>query len=194
VNSAFTNAIAGLTRNLASPLGAAGQTKYVSVLLRPEGILNQGNSNGFLGLVLESPTEPEVFFGKPGGGAIGQYVVEDRGGTGQFASNTPAVVNQTALLVLKAQFTQQNDVFTLYVNPTPGGPEPASGVVKNDSNLGTVNGLTIYSTGAFSVDEIRVGDTFADVTPVPEPSSAAAVGVASLLLARRRPRRRIHAA
>ena len=40
------------------------------------------------------------------------------------------------------------DRFSLYVNPTPGGPEPPSvSAFKNNSDLGTVSGLTIYSSG-----------------------------------------------
>jgi hypothetical protein len=183
-----TNAIAGVTRPLATPLGADGTTRYFSVVLRPEGTLGAGAFNGFFGVTLETAGEPELYFGKPGDGAIGQYVVEDRGGAGQVNSGVPAAVGQAALLVLKAQFNAGNDVFTLYVNPTAGGAEPAAGAVKSDSNVGPVTGLTIYSTGAFSVDEIRVGDTFADVTPaVPEPVAGLSlvVGVAGAMLGRR---------
>ena len=186
-----TNAIAGVTRPLAAPLGADGTTRYFSVVLRPEGTLGAGAFNGFFGVTLETAGEPELYFGKPGGGAITQYVVEDRGGAGQVSSGVPAVVGQPALLVLKAQFNAGNDVFTLYVNPTPGGPEPAAGAVKSDSNVGPVTGLTIYSTGAFSVDELRVGDTFADVTPaVPEPSAGLALALAAAALGRRGTRRK----
>jgi hypothetical protein len=185
VSSLPTTAIAGLTRPLVAPLGAAGETKYVSVVLRPEGTVGTGAFNGFFGLTLESPTEPELYIGKPGSGQLDRYVVENRGGAGQVASNVTVTANQTTLLVLKAQFNATSDLFTLYVNPTPGGAEP-SGLVKSDANLGVVNGLTIYSTGAFSIDEIRLGDTFADVTPVPEPGMAAVTCVgACLLLARR---------
>ena len=74
--------------------------------------------------------------------------------------------------MLKAEFAAGNDQFTLYINPIPGAPEPGTGVVKNNSDVGTVAGLTIYSTGAFSLDEFRLGETFADVTPIPEPASA----------------------
>jgi hypothetical protein len=83
---------------------------------------------------------------------------------------TAPVIGQTALLVVKAVFGQTLDTFTLYVNPAPGGAEPTSGFTKRDANLSTVTGLTIYSTGGFGMDEIRVGETFQDVTPaVPEP-------------------------
>lgn len=179
-----TNAIAGLTRNFFTPLGTAGTVRYYSFLLRPEGTLHEGAFSGFFGLNLESPGEPEIYAGKPGGGQIAQYVIEDRGGGGQVPTGVSAAVGETTFLVVKADFRGGSDVFTLYVNPTPGGPEPASGVVKS-SPFGTASGFTLYSTGAFSVDELRLGTTYADVTPaIPEPSFAWLA--ASLLLIRRR--------
>jgi hypothetical protein len=82
-------------------------------------------------------------------------------------------------LVVKAEYaTVGNDRFTLYVNPTPGGPEPVTGLVKSDANFGLVQGLTLYSTGAMRIDELRVGETFADVTPVPEPAAMGLLAVA----------------
>ena len=159
------NAISGLTRTLNSPLGTPGTTAYLSVLLEPRGTLNDGVFNGFFGVVFESATEPEVFAGKPGAGTLDQYVIEDRGGAGQFPSGVSTIINQTALLVIKAEFGLLTDTFTLYVNPTPGGPEPLSGTVKT-VDIGTVLGLTLYSTGGHALDELRLGQTFADVTPV----------------------------
>lgn len=188
-----TPAIAGLTRDLSAPLGTPGTMQYLSFLLRPEGVLHEGAFNGFFGVTLETAGEPELFVGKPGGGAIGNYVIEDRGGSGQAVSNFLAVPGQTVLLVLKAEFNPggaANDRFTLWVNPTPGGAEPSSfSVLKFNSDLGMVTGLTLYSTGAFSIDELRVGDTFADVTPVvPEPGTATALGAAGIMLRRVRSR------
>ena len=60
----------------------------------------------------------------------------------------------------------------MYTNPTPGAAEPSSGTVKNDLNIGTLSSLVIYSGGAFSIDELRVGTTYADVTPASGPSIA----------------------
>jgi hypothetical protein len=182
VQSAAVGAISGLTRDLSTPLGMPGTTRYVSFLLRPEGTLHGGAFNGFFGLVLEQPAEPELFIGKPGAAAIDRYVLEDRGGALQVASAVAPVVGETVFIVLKAEFAAGNDRFTLYVNPTPGAAEPVAGVVKNNSNVGNVSGLTIYSTGAFSIDELRLGETFADVTPIPEPAATvmalwAAVGL-----------------
>lgn len=157
--------INGATRNLTQPLGADNTTAYLSVLLRPQGTLNAGVFNGFFGITLAGGPANELFVGKPGGGAVEEWVIEHRGGFGQVSSGVPTVVGQTAFLVVRADFLSGNDLFTLYANPSPGEPEPTSGVVKADLNLGAVTRLGIYSTGAFSVDEIRIGASYADVTP-----------------------------
>ena len=198
---AVNNAIAGLTRTFSTPLGADGTTAYLSVLLRPEDTLGGGVFNGFFGIYLDGNgplSEPDLFIGKPGGGAVNNYVIEPRGGgPEQMDTGDAAVINETSLLVLKAEFRTGADLFTLYVNPTPGGAEPSTGgTVLSSLDLGIVTGLAIYSTGAFSIDEIRVGPTFADVTPVVPLPSAAIGGMALLgtfaaarLARRRRPTR-----
>lgn len=157
--------INGAVRDLAQPLGANNTTVYVSFLVQPQGTLNEGVFNGFFGLTLNGSLGNDLFVGKPGADPLDKYVIEARGGAGQVASDTRVVVGDTTLLVLKAQFLPGNDVFTLYTNPVPGRPEPASSVVKTDLNLGTVSRIGIYSTGAFSIDEIRIGTTYADVVP-----------------------------
>lgn len=132
-------------------LGADNTTVYLSFLIQPQGSLNDGVFNGFFGLTLNGSLGNDLFIGKPGAGVLEQYVIENRGGAGQIASGTPTITGRTTLLVLKAQFLPGNDVFTLYTNPTPGRPEPASNVVKTDLNLGAVSRIGIYSTGAFTV-------------------------------------------
>ena len=158
--------INGAVRNLAQPLGAPNTTAYVSFLIQPRGAINDGVFNGFFGLTLNGSLGNDLFIGKPGGGALDQYVIENRGGAAQVPSGLQVKSGKTVLLVLKAQFMAGNDVFTLYTNPSVGKPEPASNVVKTDVDLGTVSKIGIYSTGAFTIDEIRIGTTFADVLPV----------------------------
>lgn len=183
IRTPAVGSIAGITRNLAAPLGQSDTTVYLSFLIQPEGTLHGGAFNGFLGLVLESAGEPELYIGKPGGGAIDRWVLENRGGSLQHASSVPTAIGGTALLVVKAEYSAfGNDKFTLYVNPTPGEPEPATGVVKNDANFGIVDGLTIYSTGAMRIDELRVGQTFFDVTPIPEPGTFGLLVASALAL------------
>jgi hypothetical protein len=92
-------------------------------------------------------------------------VLETRGGSGQVPSGASTIVGQTALLVVKAEFLSGSDVFTLYTNPKPGDPEPSTGSQKSDLDLGTVSKIGIYSTGAFTVDEIRMGTAYGDVVP-----------------------------
>src|SRR5262249_29462875 len=147
---AFT-AINVTIRTLSAPLGPPGTTAYVSVLLRPQGTLNDGIFDGFFGLTLIGSLGSELFFGKRGGGGEEEWVIENRGGAGQLSSGVPVVVGQTALLVVKAQFLAGNDTFTLYTNPMPGEPEPVSTVVKTDLDLGTVAPLRTSPTGAFGV-------------------------------------------
>lgn len=159
------SAINGAVRDLAQPFGANDTTAYVSFLVQPRGTLNDGVLNGFFGLTLNGSLGRDLFIGKPGGGMLEQYVLENRGGSGQVPSGVKVKIGRTTLLVLKAQFMAGNDVFTLYVNPKAGRPEPAGHIVKTDADLGTVPRIGIYSTGAFTVDEIRIGTTFADVVP-----------------------------
>jgi hypothetical protein len=192
VRTSAVGAISGVTRSLAVPLGEAETTVYLSFLIKPEGVLHAGAFNGFLGVVLESPGEPELFIGKPGGGATNRWVLEDRGGSLQHASPVDITTSDTALLVVKAEYAGVgDDRFTLYVNPTPGAPEPATGIVKNDADFGLVQGLTIYSTGAMRIDELRVGQTFADVTPIPEPTSLGLAALAVFALRRTERRRSV---
>jgi len=172
VSGAAFDAINGTVRPLARFLGANGTTAYLSFLIQPNGTLNDGIFDGFFGVTLNGSAGNDVFVGKPGGGAEERYVIENRGGAGQIPSLVTPVVGRTTLLVVKVQFLAGNDLFTLYVNPTPGRPEPSSTIVKSDVDLGVVSKIGIYSTGAFTVDEIRIGTTFADVTPQQEKGSA----------------------
>lgn len=158
-DASFTFSIA--SRDL-TPLVANFSTIYVSFLLEPRGTLNEGAAGGFFGLFLRGASG-FLFAGKPGGGAVDRYVLETLGGAAQVASDVPVVVGRTVLLVVKAQFSPGNDLFTLYVDPPVKGAEPAGGIVKTDLDLGTLTALGIYSGGAFAIDEIRVGTTYADV-------------------------------
>ena len=191
--------IAGLTRFFdGDVLGAGGTTSYISVLLRPEGTLGAGQFNGFFGLVLESALDgPEVFVGKPGSAANAPWAIEQRGGSNTAFSNFIPQVGRTDLLVLKAEWGlgepggQAFDRLSLFINPTAGEPEPMfAHAITTAIDTNRVTGLTLASTGAFSVDELRVGTTFADVAPapVPEPATAAllALGLLAVPVARRR--------
>jgi hypothetical protein len=65
VQTNAVTAISGLTRDLATPLGVPGTTRYLSFLLRPEGQLHGGAFNGFFGVNLEQPGEPSCSSANP---------------------------------------------------------------------------------------------------------------------------------
>jgi hypothetical protein len=124
----------------------------------------------------------DVFIGKPASGQLDQWVVETRGGAGQVSTGKPVVQGQTTLLVLKADFRPGPDTFSLLINPQlPAGEPNAYDAVKNDLDLDQLSAVIIYSTGEFSVDEIRYGESYADVTPVPEPGSMALLATVVIL-------------
>ena len=76
-----------------------------------------------------------------------------------------SVVGKTVFIVVKMEFKDGPDRFTLYLNPTPGNPEPAASAVKDDLDLEFAEQLFLYSRAAWSVDEIRLGTTWEAVTP-----------------------------
>ena len=162
VSGAAFAAINGAVRDLAQPLGAG--TVYMSFLIQPQGTLHEGIFNGYFGLTLNGQGN-DLFIGKPGAGALAQYVLEHRGGFGQVPSSGSAATGRTTLLVLKAEFLPGSDLFTLYADPAVGRTEPTNGVIKADLDLGTVSQIGIYSSGAFAVDEIRIATTYEEVLP-----------------------------
>jgi hypothetical protein len=160
------SSVATFVRGLNTSLGADNTTDYLSFLLRPDagaGFYGGINFGGvFVGL-----SGNQSFYGLEG-------PVNDIS-----LSSVPAVQDQTVLFVLRLDFLPGNDRLSLYLNPTPGQSEPATpDVVKTDLDVGSVTSFVINNYGGFTTDEIRVGSTFADVTPTatPEPGFGVAVG------------------
>ncbi len=174
---------AWMQRNLTTPLGASGTTTYISMTLEPEGTPFTGGFGGFFGLSLvQSFGNVEFDFGLPGADQSGSvhYGEETLGGSGRVVSNLAPVSGAPELLVVRADFNANPslpDTFTLFVNPTPGAAQPVSSLVKQDLNLSTINEIAIRSGGEFDIDEIRIGTTYADVVPAPEPSGIVLFGI-----------------
>jgi hypothetical protein len=158
-----TPGIAGTGRVLATNIASPGATYYLSFLHRPD------NDEEFASVVLGTGQGKELSIGKSG--TVPEYHISQRGGTGRVLSGVQPVAGKTSFLVVKMEFKEGPDRFTLYVNPTPGKPEPATGAIKDDLDLEFANMLFLYSRAAWSVDEIRLGTTWADVTPVQKNSS-----------------------
>jgi hypothetical protein len=164
------SSVATWIRNLGTSAGADNTTTYFSFLLRPDaGFGFYGGVN--LGGVFVGVSGNQSFYGLEGPA------------NDLSLSAVPVVAGQTVLLVLRADFHAGNDALTLYVNPTPGGPEPGvASVVKSDLDVGAVTSLTINNYGGFTTDEIRIGSSFADVAPAaaaaPEPGYGLMVALA----------------
>jgi len=156
--------IHGIARFFSTNLAVAGATFYLSFLHRPDA------HEEYSSVVLGTGDPDELSIGKSG--SVNVYHISQRGGTGRALSDVEAVVGRTVFRVVKLEFKDGPDRFTLYMNPTPGKPEPTSGVVKDDLNLEFAEGITLYSRGAWSVDEIRLGHTWSDVTPAARPSDS----------------------
>ncbi len=165
--------VAFFKRQLSASVGADNTTVYLSFLLRPDA------GFGFYGGInLEG-----VFVGKSG--ITNTYGIEGPGND-ISSSSVAAVAGTTVFLVLRADFLPGNDRFSLYIDPTPGGAEPAvADAVKTDLDLGPANFIFLNNAGGWTTDEIRIGDTFASVAPAataPEPGTALGLGVGLLLL------------
>jgi len=96
------------------------------------------------------------------------------GGTPVYADNGADLnVGTTYLVVVKYDISSPVTVATMWVNPVSiGGTEPAGGI---SNNTGSSTSFTSFgsiclrngsATPKSYIDEIRVGATFADVTPV----------------------------
>jgi hypothetical protein len=156
--------------------GTPGTTNYYSFLMRPEALVTPSNYWG-VGLLANNGGNG-VFIGKPGDSLYYGLEVSTNNNVSfiDAFSITQAVSNQTVFLVARVNFLPvvggvTNDVFRLYVNPTPGAPEPATPSAILTNYIGMQNGITLNSgdngSGGTQVsyDEVRAGTTYADVTP-----------------------------
>jgi hypothetical protein len=107
---------------------------------------------------------------------------------------------ETVFVVLKYLFDATNgDSASLWINPTPGSSEPAAQLTVSagtNLTLGTPAGIKSFfvrnnsvEPDALLIDELRVGETWEDVTPaVPEPATGilAIAALCCAMLGRRR--------
>jgi hypothetical protein len=120
----------------------------------------------------------------------------ERAGGGTLAVSNHLIDNMpTALLVARIEFRSGPDPVQLYVNQPPGGgtPESVSAFLGNldiNPSNGAVTDFGIWygGDGGYQIDEIRIGHSYADVTPVPEPGLVI-VTLGGMLLGIRRFRR-----
>ena len=165
--------------NLFPSFGAAGSTAYWSVLVRPE---NTPTTTNFYGLsIYASSGHPGLLAGKNGSGM--NWGIEAGIGTDAYSS-VACTLSQTVFLVVRGDFGTTNDTFRLYVNPTPGAPEPVTADATLSDFIGTQNGInfTAGNGGMASFDEIRIGTNYADVTPAVPVIVTNAFNIASIAI------------
>ncbi|MFO0935377.1 MAG: PEP-CTERM sorting domain-containing protein [Gemmataceae bacterium] len=114
-----------------------------------------------------------------------RYTVGTNGDPGSdVASNTVEVANAEAnnVVLIVAKVTVSTGLVDVFINPTTLGT--GTGPSTSDfshTNSTFSNGLTIamvYGNNAdYTIDELRIGLTYLDVTPVPEPTSILALSV-----------------
>jgi hypothetical protein len=166
----FVSGNNGNFRALGTTLGTAGSTVYIS-------FLDQVSSSTlpYAGLSLFNGTSTEnEFLGQPGGPTTFGFA-----GTVSGQSSTP--VTDLSLLVYEINFSGTGETVSLFVDPTLGVQPATADATGTSGTAFTFDTIRIQSGGLTAdgpagISELRIGDTFSDVTPfspVPEPTTMA---------------------
>ncbi len=175
-NNSFSSTSGRQSVAFASPL--ASGTKWISFLFNQTGN-NGGNisglyfPNGGTGLFFGFGLAP--FSGTQGGLGLGSTATASTSpqGAANLASSFLGTYGTTYLVALKIDFNTSgnNDTVTVYLNPTANSSVP--GVIAtytvSSFDVGTITGIGFQNQGggfAIKADEIRVGDSYADVAGV----------------------------
>jgi hypothetical protein len=164
-NAATTAAASAVSQNrsLTTTLGANGTTTFFSFLYKPNA--STTTRNGEFGLIGTA----NLYVGRSSTTDTSHYVLETGtagAGTSQQATTVTATSGTTVLMVLRADFVTGNDTFKLYINPA-NNAEPASAAATLSSiDLGaSLSTIQINGNLGFSVDELKIGSSYADVVP-----------------------------
>lgn len=126
-----------------------------------------------------------IFWGAPGGDPGGNFFGIDESGVGQTVSAIPVMTGQTYTLIGMLDF--DNDLLGLWVNPDLTDTATSYDVSRAYTGGNWSSALRLASGHTTIWDDLKVGTSFADVAPVPEPSvSLLGLAGAALLTRRRR--------
>jgi hypothetical protein len=166
-----TSSIFTQNRDLTTTLGTDGTTAWFSFLVKPDGV-------SFGGISLEIGDGAGAKDTVTVGTNDNDFLITRNGSTTGAASIDDVLVDaQTYFLAVQIDFAAGADTVTLYVDPTPGlgAPNslPASTVQLSTADLGMFTQVGMiggFSGNNSNLDEIRVGDSFADVAPTGAPN------------------------
>lgn len=193
-------------------LDFAGRETWLSVLIEPDGTSNENSGLYLRGTPTTTAGDYLWLFGFPGDSDeynARRFLPNPPGGS-TTTGNSTAIGSggNTAMLVAHFDFTQSatEGLITFYLNPDVSslgvGSSPTS--AQFSQTLGNVSSaadeqpnftlteleIDDLDSSDMVIDEIRIGDTWADVSPVPEPSSVGLLmGFGALLVGLRRHRR-----
>lgn len=184
---------AGATRALESLTSSvASGTVYTSLLYQ-----GGGNSGGVtVGAILSGSTS-SLFIGF-GAGFTGTetgfgLASIDTGNTFAFATGyeNAANINNTAIHFLVLELNLDTNTTSLWIDPTvsdvAAGTPGTADLVTSSFDIGSLTGIGYNTDGVNpTIDELRIGTSFVDVSGIPEPSSTALAGLGALALLRRR--------
>lgn len=111
------------------------------------------------------------------------------GASGSILTSSLSTTNPN-LIVFRYQFNgASDDTFSVWLNPTSASDTASITATQANFVLNQPLLRSVNANGNLVFDEVRFGTTFADVVPVPEPSTVALFGLGALGLAALRRRR-----
>jgi hypothetical protein len=156
---------------------------YFSFLLKVSdtiGLSTNANGDYFIGFGATSGASinnlaARTFVKKASGNKFQLGILNTTGGTVAPTFGTSLYeIGSTIFVVVKLDNTVSPIVASMYVNPLPGAAQPAASVTNNQGTSSLSNFASVYirqhgtaasGTGNLQIDELRIGATWADVTP-----------------------------
>ncbi|MDR0533650.1 MAG: hypothetical protein LBH01_06825 [Verrucomicrobiales bacterium] len=169
-----------LSRTLTTNLGGAGQDIWVSFLME-----KTAGAGSYGGLILGTGATQVGAVSNGKGLFIGYsgaaFSIGPNGAAAGLSGGTVTTGTPQFIVANLNYTTATGGTITLYLNATPGG------------SLGTALGSTTFSLNSFGqigfaslsgvlFDEIRIGDSYLSVSPIPEPAPYTLLGIGFLAL------------